>query len=118
MRSYRLAVSIRTLLAVFVALAVLFAPALTRADEAFAAVPDHLAQMMEAGHCQMPPAGSPEHDRAPVKSCCISMFMAVAIAPAAPPEEKPVQSARPVRRAASLYVNSPIELATPPPRLS
>lgn len=117
LRSYRLALNIRTLLAVFVALAVLFAPAFTRAGEAFAAVPDHHAQMMEAGHCQ-PPAGSPEHGKAPAKSCCISMFMAVAITPAAPPEEKPVQSARPVRRAASFHVNSPIELATPPPRLS
>lgn len=48
--------SIRTLFAMLVAVAVLFAPALTRAGEAFAAVPDHHMQTMESGHCKSMPS--------------------------------------------------------------
>ena len=110
--------SVRTLLAMVVALAVLFAPTFTRAGEAFAAVPDHHAQMMQAGHCQAPPAQPGDHHKAPAKSCCISMCMAVAITPASPLVEKVAQRAPAVFGVASFHVNSPAELATPPPKLA
>jgi hypothetical protein len=106
--------STRTLFAIFLAIAVLFAPGVTGA--AMAAAPHHDMQMMEAGHCQSPPANSGHHDRTDGKSCCIAMCMALAVAPSAPAELSPprqqmAQFARP-----KTYRGLPAEIATPPPR--
>jgi len=109
------AMSIRKLFGVLVALAVLFAPAFSRAGEAIAAAPDHQAQMMEAGHCKSGPDKSADHDKAP-KNCCISMCMAVAITPIAPVADTLVQRAPAVFANPAFHVGLPAEIATPPPR--
>jgi hypothetical protein len=68
--------SVRRLFAVVIALAVLLAPAMTRVGEAYAAVPDHHAQMMMKGHCESPPDA--DQDKKAGMSCCFQMCMAVA----------------------------------------
>jgi hypothetical protein len=105
-------VSIRRLFAIFVALGVLFAPSVTYASVAMA--PHHDMQMMEMGHCESPPATA--DGKAPVKSCCISMCVAVALAPSVP------ANAVELEHSAS-YFAVPVswhgylgEIATPPPR--
>ena len=108
--------SISKLFAILLALAVLLAPAFTRAGEAIASVPDHHAQMMQTGECHAPDTGVPDEDRdAPVKNCCISMCMAVAMMPAAPIQEplkpEPADSA-----IAALQISHLTDIATPPPR--
>ena len=117
MRSYWRSVSIRNLFAILVALAVLFAPAFSRAGEAFAKAPEH-AQMMEPGHCKAPPVDSSNHYKDSGKDCCVSMCMAVAIAPMAPLRlESPVPTA-PVFALPTLHRSYLGEIATPPPRQS
>jgi hypothetical protein len=119
MRAYRPLVSIRTLFALLVAFAVLCAPAFTRAGEAVAAVSSHHGQMMEAGHCtETPLSGAADKDKAPGKSCCISMCMAVAVAPDAPTVEKVAASAPAVSGLRTFHAIGLAELATPPPKLS
>ena len=116
MRAYARPVSIWKLFAILVAVAMLIAPAMTRADAAFAAVTDHHAQMMDAGHCKSPP--SSDHGKGADKNCCIAMCTAMAVAPAAP-----VQEQEPKRMAATFavpasYLGCLSEIATPPPRLT
>jgi hypothetical protein len=118
MGAYVAAVSMQKLFAVLVALAVLFAPAFTRAGEAFAAVPDHHAQMMEAGHCHTPPSGSGGDDKAPAKSCCISMCMGIAITPTAPVNDGHLKPEPAVFAVPTLHLSYLGEIATPPPRRS
>ena len=110
--------SIRKLFAVFVALAVLFAPAFTGAGAALAAAPDQHAQMTEAGHCQTPPSQSGDHDKAPAKSCCISMCMGIAITPPAPGTHSELKPAPAVFAVATIHLSYLGEIATPPPRRS
>ena len=116
MHSYATQVSIQKLLAIFLALAVLFAPAFTGAGEAFAAVPDHHMQKAEAGHCQTPGSNTVDHDTAPAKPCCISMCMAFAIATSPADLHEPGETARAVFTERTLRLGLPVELATPPPR--
>ena len=104
------------LFAIFIALAVLFAPQFSRAGEAVAAVPDHHMQMMDGGHCQMPSSDSGDQDASPGKECCISMCMAVAITPPVPLSHEEVRSAPAVSTARTFLVGVPAETATPPPR--
>ena len=106
--------SIHKLFAVVVALAVLFAPAVSRA--AMAATADHQATMMEAGHCKAPPSKSDDHDKMTGKSCCITMCMAIAIEPPASAEtaEPPQQMVQFVPPNA--FHGLLAEIATPPPR--
>lgn len=125
MGAYGNSVSIPKLfLAVLVALAVLFAPALTRAGEAFAAVPDHHAQMMQSGHCKAAPSNvgedgkSSDKDKAAGKNCCVSMCMAVAIAPAAPPKPVTLHGSAATFPLTTQYHGCIAEIATPPPRLA
>ena len=115
--------SIRTLFAMLVAVAVLFAPALTRAGEAFAAVPDHHAQMMTSGHCKMAPSDSDDgkssdRDKAGAKNCCISMCMAVAVSPSSPTQSALVHDAAATFPLTHQYHGCISEIATPPPRLA
>ncbi|HEV8407892.1 MAG TPA: hypothetical protein VGQ34_08135 [Sphingomicrobium sp.] len=101
--------------ALMIALAVLFAPALTHAGAAFAAMPSHDMQIMEAGHCQAPPSQSGHHDK-DGKSCCISLTIGVAACPSAPVGAAIVLGSPPVFRLATLHRPYLGELATPPPR--
>ena len=118
MRAYAPPVSIRKLLSLIVALAVLFAPAFSGAGVAFAAAPDHQAPMMEGGHCQMPPSQSGDHDKAPAKSCCASMCMGIAITPSAPAEHSELKPAPAVFAVPTIHLPYLGEIATPPPRVS
>ena len=106
--------SIRRLFAILLALAVLFAPAVTAS--ASAAEPSHDMQMMRVGHCQGPMPGSPDKNAG--KTCCISICMGVALSPLAPQAEASVQIASPEFAAPVSLTGLPTELPTPPPRLS
>ena len=108
--------SIPKLFAIIVALAVLFAPGLSGA--AMAAPHGHDARMMEAGHCQAPPSSSGRHDRMDGKSCCISMCMAVAVAPSTPCELAPPGRPTADFDLPKTYRGLHAEIATPPPRFS
>lgn len=110
------ALSIRRLFAILAALAVLFAPALTSAAAASAAVPDHQMQMMDTGHCKSMPASS--HDKGDGHSCCISMFVGLTAAPSAPLAEVEPVASPPVSFIPTLHRPYLGEIATPPPRPS
>lgn len=107
-------VSIRKLVAIFVALAVLFAPAVSRAS-VFVSMPDHELMMEQTGHCQMP-SGSAEHEKGAGKSCCVSMCMAVTINGSVPSDDHFVEHVSPVSLIPTLHVGYLGEIATPPPR--
>ena len=114
MRPYGRPVSIRTLLAMLIALAVLFAPSAVAAQH-LASMPGHDMQMMEMGHCDAPPSNS-DHGKGG-KSCCVSMCTAIAITPGPPIGEVEVEHA-----AATYFTGAASwhgylgEIATPPPR--
>ena len=127
MPAYAPAVSIRKLLTLFVAIAVLFAPSMTRAGEALAAVPGHQMQMMESGHCKsLPLADDPDpsakhqksgsHDKAAGKTCCIAMCMAVAPLPPTSEHAEMAHTTRPAFPLLHQYHGRITEIATPPPR--
>ena len=108
--------SIRTISAILIAFALLLAPAVTRAGAASAAAPGGHMQMMGGAPCKMPPSGSDNHDQNAGKNCCVSMCMAVAIAPKETLLEKTAHSANPVQTVRTFRVGAPGELPTPPPR--
>ena len=126
MRAYAPAVSIRKLLTLFVAIVVLFAPSLTRAGEALAAVPGHQKQMMDSGHCKSLPSDNSDQsakhrksgvpDEAMGKTCCMAMCMAVALSPPVSEHTEIVHSTRPVFPLLHQYHGRITEIATPPPR--
>lgn len=118
MRSYPPSVSIRRLLAPLVAFAVLIGPVLTHASAASAAVPGHHDQMMEAGHCEAPPADSSGEEQAPVESCCVSTCMAIAVAPSAPTADNGLKPVPRLFTVPALHLSYLGEIATPPPRRS
>ena len=110
--------NIQRLFAVLLAVAVLFAPAITRAGEARASVPEHSAQMMEAGHCQSPPSDTEEDDKAAEKSCCVAMCAGVAVtAPTAVGGSGPAPAPA-ISAIDSLHRNYLGEIATPPPKFA
>lgn len=108
--------SIQKLFAILVAFAVLLAPAFTRAGEAFAAVPDHHALMLESGHCEdaAPVSGKDEGTKA--KNCCMSMCTAVAVTFTAAQSERDLRHSPAVFTARPFLMGLPAEIATPPPR--
>lgn len=117
MRSYGPVVSIRRLFAILIALSVLSAPSVAAAAEHRMSMADHQMTMMEMGHCQAPPSGHADHDKKG-SSCCISMCMAVAVAPSAPTLERHVRAEQQnffVPREHKGYLG---EIATPPPRIA
>jgi hypothetical protein len=118
MRSYRLSVSIRTLFALLVGFTVLLGPVLTHASAASAAVAGHHDQMIEAGHCEAPPADSSEDEQAPLESCCVSTCMAIAIAPPTPLTDGELKPAPRLFAVPALHLSYLGEIATPPPRRS
>jgi len=101
---------------ILIALAVLFAPAVTSAAAAHAAVADHQMQMMETGHCNSMPSG--HHDNGDGKSCCISTYVGAAFAAPEPSVETPLAAASPETILPALHCPYLGEIATPPPRQS
>lgn len=106
--------SVQKLFAIFIALAVLIAPTLTRAGEAFAAVPDHQTQMMEKGHCDSPPDAG--HNKKAGMTCCFQMCMAVAAELAVPLVPEAMLGVTGTAALQIFRIGTPAELATPPPR--
>jgi len=128
MRTYGALMSMPKVFAMIVALALLLAPALTRAGEAMAAAPNHHGQMMDSGHCKAPALkaddgnaghhGKTDHQgKADGKSCCVSMCMAVAVAPTAPITEFDHLITPATFAVTTIHLPFEGELATPPPRL-
>ncbi|MEO5613172.1 MAG: hypothetical protein ABIT68_10590 [Sphingomicrobium sp.] len=115
-------VCIPKLFGFLLALAVVFAPAVTSASAAYAAVPEHQLQMMAGGHCASDPSGNHDnsgtHDKSMSKNCCIAMCMALAVAPSAPATSKMPERIVLVFPAPSFRIGLPAEIATPPPRLA
>lgn len=114
MSAHAPAVSVRKLLAIFVALSVLFAPAVARA--AVGGTPDHELMMEQTGHCQMPVSGSADHGKMAGTNCCIWMCAAVAICPTATLREEPAQLTPAVSAIPTFDIGYLGEIATPPPR--
>ncbi len=111
-------VTIRTLFALLMALAVLIAPAPSAMGAAMAAIPDHHAQMAPDDHCATTPADSGASDEAPAKSCCVATCTAVAVAPSGSIGELQPRVAPAVFPIATHYLGYLGEIATPPPRRS
>lgn len=114
MRAVDPAVNISRLFAIFVALAVLIAPAVSRASAVLSGVPDHQLMMEQTGHCQMP--GGAGHDKGAGKSCCIAMCTAVAVHCPSPSGEEFAEPVPPVFTITTLHIPYLAEIATPPPR--
>ena len=108
--------SIRKLLGILIALAVLFAPSAAYAAMPMAPTAHGDMQMMEMGHCDAPPSKSADHDKNAGKSCCISMCMAVAVAPDAPAADVEVEHAATYFAVPASWHGFLGEIATPPPR--
>lgn len=115
-------VTLHRLLAMLIAVAVLFAPAFTGAAMASAAATDDRAQMAdhhgqatEKGHCD-PAEG--EDQGGPDMTCCGAMCMALAVTPAATPLAKPLVGNVAVAALQAFGTGVPAELATPPPRVA
>ena len=107
------AVSIRKLFAAILALSVLLGPSVAYAGTP-AAMPGHDMQMMEMGHCEAPPAKS--DGKAPVKNCCMTMCMAVAVTPEAPATDLELEHAASYFAVPTSWYGFLGEIATPPPR--
>ena len=115
MRAYPALMVTRPLLGLILALAVLFASPFTGAAAASAAaMPSHDMQMMEMGHCSSTPAK--EDGKAPVKSCCMAMCMAVAIEPAVPAQLSEIHHQTTYFAVPTSWHGYLGEIATPPPR--
>jgi hypothetical protein len=104
------------LIALVLALSVLFAPGI--AGAALAASPHHDMRMMQAGHCSTQPASPAGHEKMADKSCCVAMCLALAVTPSAP-----VETRLPRQQVAGFapppaYHGAVAEIATPPPRFS
>lgn len=108
-------VSIRSLFAILIAAAMLFAPLATQDGSAMAMAPAAQAQVIEKGHCQEQPAKGSDHNPAS-KSCCVAMCASLAIALAAPVQ--PFAYARSADQPAIEQFGRSFlaELPTPPPR--
>jgi hypothetical protein len=118
MRSYAATVSIRKLFAILVALSVLLAPSVAAAADHGMSMADHEKTMMEMGHCQAPPSGHLDHDKKAGSSCCISMCLAVAVAPTTPNLEKHLRAEQPNLFVPTEHEAFLGEIATPPPRFA
>jgi len=115
MRAYSASMGIRPLLGFILAFAVLLASLFTGTATASAAtVPAHDMQMMESGHCSSAPAK--DDGKAPVKSCCTSMCMAIAIEPAAHVEMDEIHHQTTYFAVPTSWHGYLGEIATPPPR--
>lgn len=108
-------VSLRSIFAILIALAMLFAPvAMPMGAMAMAPANEH-SQMMASEHCR-DQTSSDRDIKESGKSCCVAMCAAVAVAPASSLE--PQVFARAVDRPSLIqFIHGYLaELATPPPR--
>lgn len=116
--AYGSLVSLRPLLAMLVAFAMLFAPLSLQSGAAMAMAPaDHHSQKMKSDHCGEQPSKS-QDGKSMDKPCCAAMCAAAAVT--ALPSVEPQIFARMVQRPAlDLFHHSFLaELPTPPPRLA
>jgi len=111
-------VTLRPLIAMFIAFAMLFAPLAMQGGSAMAMTPaDHHSQMMESGHCGEQPTKG-DHDKSTEKSCCVAMCAAVAVTPTASIEPHTVVSSSERPSLAHFHHSFLAELPTPPPRIA
>lgn len=106
----------RSLLAFVIMMAVLLASAVTGTAAASAATMNHDMQMMDMGHCSSSP--TKEEGKAPVKSCCIAMCIAVAIEPTVPAQLGDIHHQATYFAVPTSWHGYLGEIATPPPRLA
>lgn len=117
-RPYVALMSLRSLTAMLIALAMLFAPLALQSGAAMAMAPaDHHSQMSKGGHCD---GQSPQRQDsgAPDKSCCAAMCTAVAVAPALSIEPHALAPNVDRPRLDLFHHSFLAELPTPPPRLA
>jgi hypothetical protein len=115
MRAYAISMGTRPFLALILAVAVLFASSFTGvAAASAAAMPNHDIQMMEMGHCSSAPAK--DDGKAPVKSCCMAMCMAVAVEPPVPAQLGEIHHQTAYFAVPTAWHGYLGEIATPPPR--
>lgn len=109
--------SLRPLVAMLIAVGMLFAPLAMQSGRAMAMAPaaDHHAQMMEGGHCAGQ-SGTGKDSQSAGKPCCVAMCAAVAVAPVSPPES--VAFPRLIDRSSLQKFRHGFlaKLPTPPPR--
>lgn len=111
--------SFRGLLQALLALAVLLAPVAANAmDQSMAAMSSHHQQASASKHCSGPSETGSKHDKAPGKTCCASMCMAVAVTRPGASAEGLAAPSLPAFSSPVSLIGSPGELATPPPRLA
>ena len=109
-------VTCRSIFAMLIAAAMLFAPFAMRSGGAMAAMPsNHHSQAMDKSHCGDQPATGKDH-KSTGKSCCAAMCTAIAVVPGSPVE--PLAYARSVDRPALVQFGRSFlaKLPTPPPR--
>lgn len=106
--------SLKTLLSLVVALAVLLAPNVIAASAASASVPDHAMQMMASGHCKSMP--SSDQEKAPAKNCCVAISMAIAAAAATCLSESFVHQTPTGFAIRTVHLSYLSDIATPPPK--
>ncbi len=109
-------VTCRSIFAILIAAAMLFAPFAMRSGGAMAAMPsNHHSQAMDKDHCGDQPATGKDH-KSTGKSCCAAMCTAIAVVPGSPVE--PLGYARSVDRSALVQFGRSFlaKLPTPPPR--
>jgi PIN domain nuclease of toxin-antitoxin system len=106
---------LRVICSVLVAVTLSLVSPMTAYDSARAAPLHRTMQMVDTGHCDSMPSDG-KHHKAPVKRCCASICMAVAVTGAEPSGEfvdHPVPVQFVVRSIDLAYVS---EITTPPPR--
>ena len=110
--------SLRSLVATLIAVALMFSPLVMKSGSAMAMAPaaDHHAQMTQDGHCGEQPVK--DHDKSVDTSCCAAMCTAVAVHPIAPAEAA-IQTSSSERPSIAQFRHGFLaELPTPPPRLA
>jgi len=117
MRTRDAAARLRSLVAAFVALALLLAPAFTHLGMAGAAAPKHERMMKQAGRCSISADGLADHGKPAGKACCSSTSLAVAADAVSPLQETPVRGPARAVPVPSLHIGYLGEIATPPPRI-
>ena len=112
--------SLRGLLQVLLALAVLAAPvSATAMDHMATTSSSHHEQTSASMHCSEMPDSNSKQDNTPADSCCGLMCMGVAVNLQVPAgDEATMVQVTPVSSATVFLLGSPNELATPPPRLA
>jgi hypothetical protein len=111
-------VSVRSLLACFVALAMAFAPfAMPMGEARASASTGHHSEMMQAGHCDGQQAPD-QHKSQKEKPCCAAGCMAAAMLSASGGETIELLGSVDRPGLDRFRLGVPAEIATPPPRIS